>query len=99
MSFPIGESVTGRPRLAASEAKGRLGETHRRIFLSRDGGSSRARRPERPGRKEHSLNRLHTASGKYGSRTYTYDNNSNRATEVIGGGATYTYSNTASTNL
>jgi hypothetical protein len=26
------------------------------------------------------LNRLHTASGKYGSRTYTYDNNSNRAT-------------------
>ena len=27
-----------------------------------------------------SLNRLHTASGKYGSRTYTYDNNSNRLT-------------------
>jgi RHS repeat-associated protein len=27
-----------------------------------------------------SLNRLHTASGKYGSRTYTYDNNSNRST-------------------
>ena len=26
------------------------------------------------------LNRLHTASGKYGSRTYTYDNNSNRST-------------------
>ena len=45
------------------------------------------------------LNRLHTASGKYGSRTYTYDNNSNRATEVIGGGATYTYSNTSSKNL
>ena len=45
--------VTGWPRLAASEAKGRLGETHRRILLSRGGGSSRARRPERPGRKNH----------------------------------------------
>lgn len=45
-----------------------------------------------------SLNRLHTASGKYGSRTYTYDNNSNRATEVVGA-TTYTYSNTASKNL
>ena len=45
-----------------------------------------------------SLNRLHTASGKYGSRTYTYDNNSNRATEVVGA-TTYIYSNTASKNL
>lgn len=36
------------------------------------------------------LNRLSTASGKYGSRTYTYDFNSGRATRVIGGGATYT---------
>lgn len=43
------------------------------------------------------LNRLHTASGKYGSRTYTYDNNSNRATEVIGS-TTYTYSNVSSKN-
>jgi hypothetical protein len=42
--------VTGWPRLAASAAEERLGETHRRIFLSRDGGSGRARRPERPGR-------------------------------------------------
>jgi RHS repeat-associated protein len=45
------------------------------------------------------LNRRHAASGKYGSRIYTYDNNFNRATEVIGGGATYTYTNTSSTNL
>jgi hypothetical protein len=30
------------------------------------------------------LNRLHTASGKYGSRTYTYDSNSNRATKYNG---------------
>jgi RHS repeat-associated protein len=52
-SFLARGIVTGWPRLAASEAKGRLGETHRRIFLSRDGGSSRARRPERPGRKNH----------------------------------------------
>jgi RHS repeat-associated protein len=43
------------------------------------------------------LNRLHTASGKYGSRTYTYDNNSNRATEVVGA-TTYTYTNVASKN-
>jgi RHS repeat-associated protein len=43
------------------------------------------------------LNRLHTASGKYGSRTYTYDNNSNRATEVIGA-TTYTYTNVSSKN-
>jgi YD repeat-containing protein len=44
-----------------------------------------------------SLNRLWTASGKYGSRTYTYDNNSNRATRVAGA-TTYTNSYTASTN-
>src|SRR5262249_5077492 len=43
------------------------------------------------------LNRLHTASGKYGSRTYTYDNNSNRATRVAGA-TTYTYTNVASKN-
>jgi RHS repeat-associated protein len=43
--------VTGWPRLAESAAEERLGETHRRIFLSGDGGSSRARRPEGPGRK------------------------------------------------
>ena len=43
------------------------------------------------------LNRLHTASGKYGSRTYTYDNNSNRATEIIGS-TTYTYTNVSSKN-
>ena len=44
------------------------------------------------------LNRLHTASGKYGSRTYTYDNNSNRATIVVGA-TTYTSTMTSSTNL
>lgn len=43
------------------------------------------------------LNRLHTASGKYGSRTYTYDNNSNRATRVAGA-TTYTYTNVTSKN-
>jgi RHS repeat-associated protein len=43
------------------------------------------------------LNRLHTASGKYGSRTYTYDNNSNRATKVAGT-TTYTYTYTTGTN-
>jgi RHS repeat-associated protein len=45
-----------------------------------------------------SLNRLHTASGAYGSRTYTYDNNSNRLTRVYGG-TTQTSTITASTNL
>jgi len=45
-----------------------------------------------------SLNRLHTASGAYGSRTYTYDNNSNRATRVAGA-TTYTSTLTSSTNL
>jgi RHS repeat-associated protein len=44
------------------------------------------------------LNRLHTASGAYGSRTYTYDNNSNRATRVAGA-TTYTSTMTSSTNL
>jgi len=44
------------------------------------------------------LNRLHTASGAYGSRTYTYDNNSNRATRVAGA-TTYTSTMTTSTNL
>ena len=43
------------------------------------------------------LNRLHTASGKYGSRTYTYDNNSGRATRVAGA-TTYTYTKVASKN-
>jgi len=63
--------VTGRPRLAKSEAKGRLGETHRRILLSRDGGSSRARRPERPGRKatdDRVMNGAVAASMTYGGR-------------------------------
>jgi RHS repeat-associated protein len=45
-----------------------------------------------------SLNRLHTASGAYGSRTYTYDNNSNRSTRVYGA-TTQTSTLTASTNL
>jgi RHS repeat-associated protein len=44
------------------------------------------------------LNRLHTASGKYGSRTYTYDSNSNRATKVAGA-TTNTYSYTTGKNL
>ena len=44
------------------------------------------------------LNRLHTASGAYGSRTYTYDNNSNRSTRVYGG-TTQTSTLTTSTNL
>ena len=44
------------------------------------------------------LNRLHTASGKYGSRTYTYDNNGNRLTRVYGG-TTQTSTITSSTNL
>ncbi len=77
--------VTGWPRLAVSEAEGRLGETHRRIFLARDGGSSRARRPERPGRKDHSY-------------TYTYDNNSNLATKYDGT-TTYTTTQVSSENL
>jgi hypothetical protein len=51
-SFLAPGIVTVWPRQAASEAEDRLVETHRRIFLTRDGGSSRARRPERPGRKE-----------------------------------------------
>jgi RHS repeat-associated protein len=50
-SFLAPGIVTGWPRLAESAAEERLGETHRRIFLSGDGGSSRARRPEGPGRK------------------------------------------------
>jgi RHS repeat-associated protein len=45
-----------------------------------------------------SLNRLHTASGAYGSRTYTYDNNGNRLTRVYGG-TTQTSTLTTSTNL
>lgn len=45
-----------------------------------------------------SLNRLHTASGAYGSRTYTYDNNSNRSTRVYGS-TTQTSTYTTSTNL
>ncbi|MBV8978160.1 MAG: RHS repeat-associated core domain-containing protein [Alphaproteobacteria bacterium] len=44
------------------------------------------------------LNRLHTASGKYGSRTYTYDNNSNRATKYDGT-TTWTTTNVSSSNL
>ena len=44
------------------------------------------------------LNRLHTASGKYGSRTYTYDNNSNRATKYDGT-TTWTTTNVSSKNL
>jgi len=44
--------VTGWPRRPASSCAGRLGETHR---LSRDGGSSRARPPERRGRKDSNL--------------------------------------------
>jgi len=42
-------------------------------------------------------NRLATASGKYGSLTFTYDNNGNRATEKVGS-TTYTYSNESSKN-
>jgi len=45
-----------------------------------------------------SLNRLHTASGAYGSRTYTYDSNSNRLTRVYGA-TTQTSTLTTSTNL
>jgi RHS repeat-associated protein len=41
------------------------------------------------------LNRLATASGAYGSRTYTYDNNSGRATKVAG---TTTYTTTRVTS-
>ncbi|GEM_PF-6711111 len=41
------------------------------------------------------LNRLHTASGAYGSRTYTYDNNSGRSTKVVG---TTTYTTTRVTS-
>lgn len=44
------------------------------------------------------LERLYTASGKYGSRTYTYDDNSGRATKVIGGGVTWTTTRVASKN-
>jgi RHS repeat-associated protein len=44
------------------------------------------------------LDRLHTASGVYGSRTYTYDNNSNRLTRVAGA-TTQTSTITASKNL
>jgi len=44
------------------------------------------------------LNRLHTASGKYGSYTYTYDNNSNRATSYDGT-TTLTTTNVSSENL
>ncbi len=44
------------------------------------------------------LNRLHTASGKYGSRTYTYDNNSNRAT-IYDGTTTWTTTKVSSKNL
>ncbi len=43
------------------------------------------------------LNRLHTASGKYGSRTYTFDSYSFRAPEVFGS-STFTYSNVSSKN-
>jgi RHS repeat-associated protein len=45
-----------------------------------------------------SLNRLHTASGAYGSRTYTYDNNGNRST-WYDGTTTRTSTLTTSTNL
>jgi RHS repeat-associated protein len=45
-----------------------------------------------------SLNHLHTASGKYGSRTYTYDNNGNRSTRVYGT-TTQTSTLTTSKNL
>jgi RHS repeat-associated protein len=44
------------------------------------------------------LNRLHTASGKYGSYTYTYDSNSNLATKYDGT-TTYTTTNVTSSNL
>jgi len=44
------------------------------------------------------LNRLYTASGKYGSRTYTYDINSGRATRVAGA-TTYTTTRVSSENL
>jgi RHS repeat-associated protein len=44
------------------------------------------------------LNRLHTASGKYGSYTYTYDNNSNLATKYDGT-TTYTTTQVSSENL
>jgi RHS repeat-associated protein len=44
------------------------------------------------------LNRLHTASGKYGSYTYTYDNNSNLATKYDGT-TTYTTTKVSSENL
>ena len=44
------------------------------------------------------LNRLHTASGAYGSRTYTYDNNGNRST-WYNGTITRTSTLTTSTNL
>jgi RHS repeat-associated protein len=44
------------------------------------------------------LNRLHTASGKYGSYTYTYDNNSNLATKYDGT-TTYTTTKVSSSNL
>lgn len=43
------------------------------------------------------LNRLATASGKYGSRTYTYDDNSGRATRVAGA-TTYTTTRVSSKN-
>lgn len=43
------------------------------------------------------LNRLSAASGKYGSRTYTFDNNSGRATRVAGA-TTYTTTRVASKN-
>lgn len=44
------------------------------------------------------LNRVHTASGKYGSYTYTFDNNSNLATK-FDGTTTYTTTNLSSENL
>jgi len=47
--------VTGWPRRPASSCAGRLGETHHRVFLARDGGSSRARPPERRGRKDSNI--------------------------------------------
>jgi RHS repeat-associated protein len=43
------------------------------------------------------LNRLHTASGDYGSLTYTYDNNSGRATRVKGA-TTWTTTRVSSKN-
>jgi RHS repeat-associated protein len=43
------------------------------------------------------LNRLHTATGKYGSRTYTYDSNTNRAT-WYNGTITRTTTNNTSKN-